>query len=741
MRSIAVGGSGRTETAEVIVAARSRKKLTRLYDISLLVLGTALSFGAQAVTPEEAELSLAYGGRDFVTIATGVAQPLATAPAVATVITADDIRRMGAVDLNQVLETVPGLHAGISSYRFGPTYSFRGIHTDKNPQVLVLVNGTPITQAWLSDRGVNFSLPVELIQRIEIIRGPGSAVYGADAFAGVVDIVTKSGSDYKGVEMGVRAGSFGSAATWGMYGNRSNGIDVSLSIQASRTDGDAGRHTVSDAQTIFDEVLGTSASLAPGSFDTRAKRVDTRIDLGTRKWFARFWNWRQMDLGVGPGLAQALDPTGHAQVDNYLIEAGLREQKIAEHWMAEARVSYMDVNTKSRQTIFPPGTVLPIGADGNINLITPVNVVAFPDGLIGNPEVYEEHVRFDLVSHYSGMRNHAWRIGTGLYYSELVPKETKNFGPGVIDGTLSPVDGTLTSVTGTPFVFIRDKSRTVQYLSLQDQWGFAADWNLTAGLRYDRYSDFGSTLNPRLALVWNTRQDLTTKLLYGRAFRAPSFAELFVINNPVLVGNPELDPETINTYELAFDYHPSFDTRIGAGIFKYKIEDLIRFVPDGNGTSTAANTAGQDGHGLELELESRLSDTLDLRAYYAVQNSTDRATDSKTAFAPEHQGYAQLRWRPINLWEWSTQIKWVGERTREAGDPRDPLDDYTLVNMALTRTAASGAWSAQLSILNLFDSDAREPSPAEPGVPTGALIPGDYPLAGRALFITGRMKF
>ena len=707
----------------------------------LLVLGATGLHNVAAVTPDEAELSLSYGGHDFVTIATGVAQPLAVAPAVASVITADDIRRMGAVDLSQVLETVPGLHVGLSSYRFGPIYSFRGIYTDKNPQVLVLVNGTPITQAWLSDRGVNFSLPVEVIQRIEVIRGPGSAVYGADAFAGVIDIITKGGSDLAGVETGLRAGSFDNATVWGMYGDRIDGVDVSLSVVTSTTDGDSDQRTNVDAQSIFDGLGGTPASLAPGSFDTRAKRVDTRIDASTKDWFLRFWNWRQRDLGVGPGLTQALDPTGYAEVNNYLVEGGLREQKISDYWRGEARVSYMDVNTRSQQTMFPPGAILPIGEDGNVRLVPPYSPVEFPDGLIGNPEIYEEHVRLDLVSTYSGMQNHAWRIGAGFYYSELTPKETKNFGPGVIDGTEGTVDGTLTSVTGTPFVFIGDESRTVRYLSLQDQWSFAADWNLTAGLRYDRYSDFGSTVNPRLALVWNTRQDLTTKLLYGRAFRAPSFAELFAINNPVLIGNSQLGPETINTYELAFDYHPSFDTRIGAGLFKYRVEDLIRFVPDGNGSSTAANTTGQDGHGLELELDSRLTPMLDLRAYYAIQRSTDLATDSKAAFAPEHQAYAQLRWRPADQWEWSTQVKWVGERTREARDPRDPLDDYTVVNTALTRTAASGRWSAQLSLLNAFDADAREPSPGEPGAPGGALIPRDYPLAGRAVFITGRVNF
>ncbi|MFP5505073.1 MAG: TonB-dependent receptor plug domain-containing protein, partial [Gammaproteobacteria bacterium] len=164
------------------MANPSRLPIIRLRPILALLIGTLVPQIAVAATPDEAELSLSYGSHDFVTIATGLAQPLATAPAVATVITADDIRRMGAIDLNQVLETVPGLHVSLSSARFSPVYSFRGVHTDKNPQVLVLVNGTPITQSFLGDRGAHFNLPVESIRRIEVIRGPGSAVYGADAF-------------------------------------------------------------------------------------------------------------------------------------------------------------------------------------------------------------------------------------------------------------------------------------------------------------------------------------------------------------------------------------------------------------------------------------------------------------------------------------------------------------------------------------------------------------------------------
>ena len=92
------------------------------------------------------ELLLSFGDEDFVSIATGQQQSISEAPAVATVITSQQIDAMGAANLDQVLETVPGLHVSPSSYRFSPIYSMRGIHTDKNPQVLMLVNGVPITK-------------------------------------------------------------------------------------------------------------------------------------------------------------------------------------------------------------------------------------------------------------------------------------------------------------------------------------------------------------------------------------------------------------------------------------------------------------------------------------------------------------------------------------------------------------------------------------------------------------------
>ena len=143
---------------------------------------------------------------------------------------------------------------------------------------------------------------------------------------------------------------------------------------------------------------------------------------------------------------------------------------------------------------------------------------------------------------------------------ELPPSDSKNYGPGVINGTPAVVGGTLTNVTGTSFAYLPNVHRTIGSLVAQDEWQLADHWQLTAGLRYDHYSDFGGTFNPRVALVWDINEQLTSKLLYGKAFRAPNFAEQFTQNNPVVLGNRNLKPETINTYEWAFELPAIFIT-------------------------------------------------------------------------------------------------------------------------------------------------------------------------------------
>ena len=201
---------------------------------------------------EEEELLELYGDQEIISIATGSAQPISKAPAVATVITTSDIKEIGARDIDEVLETVPGLHVSRSTIGRNPIYTFRGIATDFNPQVLVLINGIPITNLFVGNRSqVWGGMPVESISRVEVIRGPGSAIYGADAFAGVINIVTKSASDINGTEFGARYGSFNSKDGWLLHGGEYGDFEFAFMAEFQTTDGHH-EDVDSDFQNISD---------------------------------------------------------------------------------------------------------------------------------------------------------------------------------------------------------------------------------------------------------------------------------------------------------------------------------------------------------------------------------------------------------------------------------------------------------------------------------------------------------
>ena len=121
--------------------------------------------GLGAAQNTEEDLLLSFGEEEFLSIATGQKQLISRAPAVATVITAEQIAAMGANNLDEVLNTVPGLHVSLSSTYLSGIYSIRGIHTDKNPQVLMLVNGVPITQVHFGNRGSRIVLPIRELVR------------------------------------------------------------------------------------------------------------------------------------------------------------------------------------------------------------------------------------------------------------------------------------------------------------------------------------------------------------------------------------------------------------------------------------------------------------------------------------------------------------------------------------------------------------------------------------------------
>lgn len=679
----------------------SRMSVKLICVLSVLVWAGA----ASAQVSEEEELAFAYGDKSFVTIATGTRTPVTRAPAVASVITAEDIKALGATDLDEVLETVPGLHVARGTAADMPVYAVRGVHRDANPQVLMLVNGIPVTTAFQGNRGnVWGGLPLDNVARIEIIRGPGSALYGADAFTGVINITTKSAAAIGGTQYGLRAGSFGSGDAWLLHGSTLGAVDVAAYLRIGTTAG-AKRTVRADAATP----LGAGISHAPGSLNNGRDSVDGAVDLSYNKWQLRVGYKERDNVGSGSGAASALDPTGTSYSERLTSDITYRDAHLAKNWDVSIQASYMRYKEFSDLVLFPAGANLGGGA--------------FADGMIGNPYKWEQHGRFDGSAAYAGLEKHHIRIGAGVAKEQIYKvRETKNFLPAVLPftpiGTGSVAD--ITDVSDTA-PFMRPQKRIARYWFVQDEWSVGKDWTLTAGLRRDHYSDVGQTTNPRLALAWEAAYNLTARLLYGTAFRAPSFVELYAINNPVQIGTTSLTPEKMKTVEAALSWQASPQLQLGMNVFRYQMRDIIQLV----GT-TYQNTGKQTGRGMEFESAWDATRQLRLSGNYSRQRSIDDATGEDAGLAPRDRIYLRADWRFKAGWAANAQLNAVGERRRAPGDARTALRGDNTVDLTLRTDKGNKGWDFAASLRNLFDVDAREPSPV-------GTLPGDFPLPGRSI--------
>lgn len=256
------------------------------------------------------------------------------------------------------------------------------------------------------------------------------------------------------------------------------------------------------------------------------------------------------------------------------------------------------------------------------------------------------------------------------------------------------------------------------------------DWELTAGVRYDQYSDFGNTLNPRLALVWQSTDKFTTKLMYGEAFKAPSFQQLFAETSFTLP-NPDLDPERSETLELAFSYAATKNLNLGLNIYHFQQSDFIRAqTVMGLSKRQYMNSGEHTIRGVEVEARLQATKNLRLSGNYTVRNPDDN--EYRAIQESEQDAYLRADWGLLPGWNWNLQANWIGERARASGDSREPVDDYLIADTTLRYTGHKHLELAT-SIRNLFDEDAREY--------TGRSIPGDLPLAERSIFAELRYKF
>ncbi len=676
---------------------------------------------ALADNSDEDDLAAVYGDQTSVSIATGTKQPLTRAPAVASVITAQDIAAMGATTLGQVMESVPGVHVSKLSIGLGTIFGFRGSQTFNNSQVLVLINGIPWTEGYAGNRGIPDQLVyVENIARIEVIRGSGSALYGADAFSGVINVITKTANDFKGTEVGTRLGSFNTRESWLLHSTALGPFDAAFYLRTGHTDGQNSM-VERDFQSTLDPLFGSHASLAPGPVNAYSAGADFAADLATGNWRLRA-NYQQREKGQGLGLADNLDPYSRYTSQRYGVDLTYQNVQFATDWDVSGLLAYQHYELFRAD---PAYLLFPAGAFGG----------AFPNGVYGDPARAERHVDANLSAQYTGITGHKIRLGLGARSEDLYQtSELKNFNFVVVPNVgpvLVPLSAMQDASGNAALVYILPHQRQLAFAYGQDEWSLGKDVTLTAGIRHDNYSDFGGTTNPRVALVWDAAYNLVVKAIYNRAFRAPSFSEQYLINNPVALGNTSVRPETIATSELVFSWAVTPALKSNLSLYHYQMRDILRQVPNADpitGT-TAQNSGSQTGRGLEWDGTWDPTRNLRLSASISVQHTTDDASGQDAGLAPHQHVYLRSDWHFAPLWQFSGVLNHVADRRREPGDNRPAIADYATVDVSLRRERAFGNWDVKLVVQNLLDRDAREPTFA-PGN-----IPNDIPLPGRSVYL------
>lgn len=675
--------------------------------------GFAASIAASLVTvsfafAEEGDLVRSLGGEEMISLAVGYEQPISKAPAVATVITAEDIAAIGAARIEDVLATVTGLH--ISKNRAHDTvYVIRSIASEVNPHVLIMINGAPIGDAVQGGRPLGWTLPVQDISRIEIVRGPGSALFGADAFAGTINIVTKNAREIGRFNAGAIGGNFGTYGGWVQSGVVGQRVEAALSFEVQTTEGDDPILST-DFQTFLDLLMGTHASRAPGPIHLARTDVNARAEFK----FGDSLTWRAAYQGIlgaenGAGVAYALDSVGERNL--HLISSDVTyERPIANALDLSLNGSFFREDFNALFQANPPG------AFG-----------AFPEGVLNEINFLLTEYRGRAVALYSGLEGHTVRVGAGVNHQRATDiVERRNFfqGPG---GILLQAPGFLTTdqLGVTPNAF--PASRTNAYALVQDEWTIAKDWILTLGVRADHYSNFGWTVNPRASLVWNASSSLTVKALYGAAFRPPTFLEETKGAGQIALGNQDLMPETIDTVELVIQKEWTNRLYTALNGYAYWTDDLIAVVPSPiTGIPTFENANATRGYGVESSLVYKPLAQLQFKGGYAYQSAEFKSGGAAVPGVPRHLAYGEARLEMTSEISSTFGVKYVGKRARQPGDLRDRLGDYVLGDVTLRYAPeALNAVSLSFSIDNLFGVDAREPGP------NLIFTPDDIPLEGR----------
>ncbi len=598
-------------------------------------------------------------------------QKRSEAPSAVTVISSADIKAYGYRTLADILSSIRGLYV-----RYDSIYSYIGVSGfgrpgDYNSRVLLLIDGYRANDSVYNTAplGTDFLLDVDLIDRVEFVPGPGSAVYGSNAFFGVINVITKTAKSLGGAQASVQVGDFGTSKGRVTYGRQfESGAELLLSATGYQSRGEdlpfAGSANPAVTQGTASGINYDEYKSAFAKYSYEGLRVEAAYS--TRKKGAAAASY-----ATG---TQFLDPRAYT-VDTQSFVDVQYERDLGHE---------LDLNIRANYGSYP--------YDGNFPYADPVSGQAIEN---------KDGARAQWWGSELKLRAHpldAHKIVAGVDYRDEYRRDQFNYDQ-------------------QPFVQYVDSRQSAKRIGLyaQDEYTVRPGLIFNAGLRHDIEPLSGGVTSPRLALIYTPDPSRSIKLLYGSSYRAPSAWEQFASQANVQEPNLALKPERIRTAEIVLEQFVRNQLRLTASAFQYRISDLIDEVPDPTNALLQFRNVGRvQSRGAQFEVEQAWDNGGRLRASYSYQlaedlNARDSGMDPILLNAPRH--LAKLNFTsPIRVASLRAglEVQSMSRRRSTEGE----VAGHTLTNLTLVDPNLTQSLTASFSVYNLFDTKYADPASA-----------------------------
>jgi len=646
-------------------------------------------------------------------------------PGMVTILSGEDLERKGIYTVWQALGTIPGMEIIIDQVG-NPAVKVRAMGGEfGSGNLKVMLNQVAMNSALTAQSQPVMNMPIEQIERIEIIRGPGSAIHGEYAYAGVVNVITKQNSKEAFIGMGGNKDRLvGGTYAWG---KKDSNYSASMNMAFSKTDGE-NTYNASDALFMTGTAIGmgqAGISNAPGSSseDRGYKSVLFNLNMADYKLKIQ---WLNNDHGAHFGAINVL-PDNKDNYENDFKTIQLSKQK---NWsktlITNMQIGWLEYRNTQNPTILPEGYSL---------WHFPTFPITLEDGYLVNSYYKEDKLYAGMDFFWEASTNHSLLFA--FNYSETQVKEAwqeTNVNP---NGTSSnaddfPIDNIekFTFYDGLNWPKENSK-RKLTSLTLQDEYKPFQSLLITTGIRYDEYSDVGNNFSPRIAAVYHLSDKHILKGQYAEAFRPPSFFES--------VWTPDLKPQTINTFDIGYIYKRAGDN-IRFTLFHSKLDNVIKAIlPLG-----FKNSDGAIVKGAEFELSHTFNTKFSGDFNLSYAKSKDDLTGEPVPRTSNWLSNLAFRYQPTSQYDFSLRYHYVGKQYRELNDPREKLDAYGTVDLTANfLDFFSKGSTIQLGIDNLFDEDVYYPTPMATDI-IGVSFPSyqdDYPREGRRWWLRLKYQF